>query len=132
MQMRYFIPERLIMKTMTSSSSELIAAKALADKKGRDIVIIEIGLKASFADYFVIASGGSERQIEALADEVDDKMAEAGIELKGREGKNTSGWILMDFGDVIVNVMTEEMRQKYNIEKVWGDCSFTKYEEGNE
>ena len=120
------------MTTMTSNSSEIIAAKALSDKKGHDIVIIEIGLKASFADYFVIATGSSERQIAALADEVDDKLAEAGVMLRGKEGQGSSGWILLDFGDIIVNVMTEEMRQKYNIEKVWGDCNFIKYEEGNE
>ncbi len=108
----------------------LLAANVLDNKKASDIVIIDISEKASFADYFVIASGGSERQIGALADEIDDRFAKEEIPLKNIEGKQTSGWILMDFGDVIINVLTSEMRERYNIERVWGDCNIIHYEEG--
>lgn len=108
-----------------------LGAKILDDKKAHDIVIIDIGTKATFADYFVIASGGNERQIGALADDVDDGFAKEGIISKGIEGQKESGWILMDFGDVIVNIFSDEMRSKYNIEKIWGDCDITEYNEGN-
>ena len=120
-------------KGMTESKSiALLAAETLDAKKARDIVLIDISEKASFADYFVIASGGSERQIGMLSEEVDDRFAKEGILLKSVEGKPASGWILLDFGDVIVNVLTAEMRERYNIEKVWGDCVCIQYEEGTE
>ena len=68
------------------------------------------------------------RQVNTLVDEVEDQFAKEGLLVKSIEGKN-SGWILMDFGDVIVNIFTKETREKYNIEKVWGDCSFLDVEE---
>ena len=114
---------------MTIKDYALLAGKTLSDKKAQDIVIIDIQEKASFADYFVIASGGSERQVNALVDDVEDAFAKEGIFVKSIEGKQNSGWILMDFGDIIVNVFTKEQREKYNIEKVWGDCNFIEVEE---
>jgi ribosome-associated protein len=107
-----------------SKETALLAVKVLDNKKGQDIVAIDIAVKSSFADYFVLASGTSERQISSLRDDIDDEFAKANITLKGIEGQPSSGWILMDFGDVIVNILTTEMRQRYNIEKVWGDCEF--------
>ncbi len=97
-------------------------ARQLDEKKASDVTIINISQKASFADYFVLASGGSDRQMGALVDVVEDLLEPEDIFPKSIEGKKTSGWILMDYGDVIVNVMTAEMREKYNIERVWGDC----------
>lgn len=114
---------------MTNRDYALLAAKTLSDKKGQDIVIIDIQEKAAFADYFVICSGTSERQINSLIDDVEDALAKEGILVKSIEGKNGSGWVLMDFGDVIVNLFTKEMREKYSIEKVWGDCQFIEAEE---
>lgn len=97
-------------------------AGMLDSKKAQDVTVIDIGLKASFADYFVIASGGSERQMSALVDNVEDMLEPLGVFPKSIEGKRASGWTLMDYGDVVVNVMTVEMREKYNLEKIWGDC----------
>ncbi len=114
---------------MTNKEYALLAGKVLSAKKGQDIVIIDIREKASFADYFVLSSGTSERQIETLADEVLDKMAENGLAVKAIEGKHGSGWILMDFGDIIINIFTGETREKYSIEKIWGDCKFIEVEE---
>ena len=114
---------------MTNRDYALLAAKTLSDKKAQDIIIIDIQEKAAFADYFVICSGTSERQINSLIDDVEDSFAKEGLFVKSIEGKNGSGWILMDFGDVIVNLFTKEMRDKYNIEKVWGDCQFIEVEE---
>lgn len=107
----------------------MLAAKAIDDKKGQDIVIIDIGTKAAFADYMIIASGGSERQVGAFCDEVEDKLAEQGVFVKSIEGKKNSGWILMDYGDIIVNLLTVDLREKYNIEKVWADCEFLNLED---
>ena len=101
--------------------AELIA-KTLNDKKAIDVIMIDISAKSSFADYFVIASGGSERQVAALVENVEDLMEPQGTFPKSVEGRKTSGWILMDYGDVVVNIMSIEMRERYNLEKVWGDC----------
>ena len=114
---------------MTNREYALLAAKTLSDKKAEDITVIDIQGKATFADYFVICSGSSERQVNSLTDEVEDRLAEAGLYVKSIEGKQGSGWILMDFGDIIVNLVTREMREKYSIEKVWGDCQFIEVED---
>ena len=103
-------------------------AKVLSDKKGIDVAVIDISPKASFADFFVLASGGSDRQVAALVESVEDLMEPQGVFPKSVEGRKTSGWILMDYGDVVVNVMTPEMREKYNIERIWGDCELTEVE----
>ena len=93
-------------------------------KKAVDILAIDIAEKASFADYLVVATGNSDRQVNALMDDVEDAFAKNDLFVKNVEGKHGSGWVLMDFGDIIVNIFTKEMREKYGIEKVWGDCTF--------
>ena len=104
-------------------------AKALLDKKAGDVLMIDISPKSSFADCFVMASAGSDRQLEALKEAVEDVLEPEGIFPKNVEGKKDSGWILMDYGDVIVNILTVEMREKYNIEKIWGDCEIIPMED---
>ena len=114
---------------MNSKKMAILAAKTLDSKKALDIICLDIESKSSIADYFILASGGSERQIKALSEEVDDQFAKEGLIVKSIEGKASSGWILLDFGDIIVSVLTIEMREKYNIEKVWGDCEILNWEE---
>lgn len=114
---------------MNNKDFALLAARTLDNKKAIDIEVIDIAEKSGFADFLVIATGGSERQVATLVDEVEDRFAEEGQLVKGIEGRQGSGWVLMDFGDIIVNVFTKEMREKYNIEKVWGDCTFLEWEE---
>ncbi len=107
---------------MEPKELSLKVAKLLDDRKAIDVTVIDISPKASFADYFVMASAGSDRQMGALVDNVEDMLEPEGIFPKSVEGKKSSGWILMDYGDVVINVMTAEMREKYNIERIWGDC----------
>ncbi len=107
---------------MEPKELSLKVAKLLDDRKAIDVTVIDISPNASFADYFVMASAGSDRQMGALVDNVEDMLEPAGIFPKSVEGKKSSGWILMDYGDVVINVMTAEMREKYNIERIWGDC----------
>ena len=109
-------------KGLDSRETAIMAARILNNKKGIDIKIIDIGEKSSFADYLVMASGTGERQIGTLADYVEDGLAGEGVTVRNIEGKKESGWILMDYGDIIVNILTREMRERYNIEKVWADC----------
>ena len=98
------------------------AVRALSNKKAANIMVIDVREKSSFADYLVLATGGSIRQLNALVDEVEDKIAKYDIMPRAIEGKQNSDWLLMDYADVVINVLTEESREKYNIEKVWGDC----------
>jgi iojap-like protein len=114
---------------MSSKEIAIKLAELLNSKKAEDIVVIDIAEKSSFADFLVVASGTSDRHIESLIDDVEDLAAQDGVPTKGIEGKNGTGWILLDLGDVIVNIFSREMRSKYNIEKVWADCEMTHLEE---
>ncbi|MDD6043513.1 MAG: ribosome silencing factor [Eubacteriaceae bacterium] len=114
---------------MNNKEYALLAANKLNEKKAVDITIIDISEKASFADYMVIASGNSDRQVNSLVDDVEDAFAKEELFAKSIDGKNGSGWVLMDFGDIVVNIFTKETREKYSIEKVWGDCTFIDIEE---
>lgn len=98
------------------------AVRALSNKKAVNIMVIDVREKSSFADYLVLATGGSIRQLNALVDEIEDKIAKYDLMPRAIEGKQNSDWLLMDYVDVVVNVLTEDSREKYNIEKVWGDC----------
>ena len=111
-----------------SRTFAVFAAQVLDDKKGFDIVVLDVGSQSMFADYLIIAAGGSERQINALASEVEDRSEKNGRFVKHIEGKNGSGWILMDYGDVVINLMVESMREKYNLEKIWSDCEQIEWE----
>ena len=100
----------------------LAAAKALDSKKGRDIKVLEIDKITTLADYFVICSGGSNTQINALCDEVEKKMEAVGETVHHREGYRGDSWIVMDFCGVMVHVFTEEQRKFYDLERLWGDA----------
>ena len=106
-----------------------IAYDALDDKLAEDIKIIDIRSISVLADYFLIAHGNSDSQVNALVENVEEQLHKAGYPLKEREGQASGKWVLMDFGDVIVNLFTKEMREKYSIEKIWGDCDFIEVEE---
>ena len=95
-----------------------IAVKALDSKKAKDIDAIKIGDLTIIADYFLIASGTSSTQVKALADEVEFKLSEAGVEPDHIEGRAT-GWILLDYGSVVVHVFHEETRHFYDLERHW-------------
>ena len=113
---------------MDNKELALLAARLLDSKKARDISIIDIAEKSGFADYFVIATAGSARQIGALCDEVEDSLAKENIFADHKEGRGETGWVLLDYGDVIVNVFTAEQRDHYQIEKVWIDCPQVEFE----
>lgn len=98
-----------------------IACKAIDDKKGQDIKIIDIHNVSVISDYFVIASGTNSNQVQAIVDNVEEQLGRAGFEAKQIEGNRNSSWILMDYGDVIVHVFDEENRLFYDLERIWRD-----------
>ena len=106
----------------TPKELALLAAKALSDKKGKEIRVLEIAELTTLADYFVLATGSSNTQINALVDNVEKVLTEeAGEEPLHREGYRGGTWVLMDFGCVVVHVFTAETRSFYDLERLWQD-----------
>lgn len=108
---------------MENKSMEMakLAIEALEDKKAEDIRVIDISEVSVIADYFLIAGGSNRSQIQALCDNVDEKLGRAGYPSKQIEGYDTANWILMDFGDVIVHIFDKENRLLYDLERIWRD-----------
>ena len=92
---------------------------AVSDKQAEDVLLLDIRNVASFADYFVIASGTANRQIQAIIEAVEQAVKAEGVKPIGREGKPDSGWVLLDYGDVIVHIFAPEEREFYDLEGLW-------------
>lgn len=102
----------------------------LSDKKAQDITIIEVTKLTSVADYMIIACGRSTTQVRALAENVEDTLAQRGIEPRRKEGYREGRWALVDYGDVIVHIFLDDVRLFYCLEELWGkDDNITKFEE---
>ena len=99
-----------------------IAVKALEDKKGEDIRVLDIREISTLADYFILVSGKNRNQLQAMADEVEEKLGKENIPIKHIEGYDEAGWILMDYGDVVIHLFDQENREFYQLEKIWGDA----------
>ena len=99
-----------------------ICVKALEDKKGTDIKVLNIGGISPLADYFVIATGNNRNQMQAMSDEVCEKLAAQKIWAKHIEGYDSANWILIDFSDFIVHIFNPESRDFYNLERIWRDA----------
>lgn len=102
-----------------------IIANAAKEKKALDIKILNVGSVSPITDSFVVCTGNSTTQVKAIADEIEEKMSEAGYEIHHREGYRTARWILLDFGNVIAHVFFNEDREFYNIEKLWSHVEET-------
>lgn len=98
------------------------AWEALDDKKADNIVILNIGEVSVIADYFIIASGGSPSQINALVDSVEEKLSELNVKPVNIEGIQNASWVLMDYGDIIIHIFSKNDREFYNLERIWADC----------
>lgn len=98
-----------------------VAVNELEDKLGEDITVLDITGISVMADYFIIATAKNVRHARSLADDVDQKMSKMGFELKKREGERESGWILMDYNDLIIHIFDREQRLFYDLERIWSD-----------
>jgi ribosome-associated protein len=105
---------------MNAAETTRIAVAALEDVKGKDITVLQVGHLTQLFETMVIATGDSSRHVSALADNVREKIKEAGGEVLGTEGGKTSDWVLVDAVDVIIHVMHPTARQHYNLEELWG------------
>ena len=110
----------------TKIPAEVLArriADIAADKKAVDIVLLDIRPVSYVADYFLICTGESDRQIKAIIDALRDTLGKEGVKPVRSEGTSASGWILLDYGDIVVHVFSPTMRSYYLLEKVWGNAS---------
>jgi ribosome-associated protein len=111
------------------ASEEIVqwVVKGMQEKKAQEIVVMDLrGVTNAFTDFFVICSGTSDTQIEAIADSVDKEVWESGkIHVHAMEGKANREWILMDYYDVIVHVFLKDKRTFFKLEELWGDAVFT-------
>jgi ribosome-associated protein len=100
-----------------------IAAEAAADKKAMDVVAMFVGDLLVVTDYFVVATGANDRQVSAIADQVEEQLrVKCGIKPIGREGERENTWVLLDFGDLVVHVFQPSEREFYRLEKLWSDA----------
>jgi ribosome-associated protein len=103
------------------------AVDAASDKKASDVLLLDIREVTTFADYFVICNGSNRRQIQAIADAVDEQLTTQGARLSHREGDGETGWILLDFGDVIIHVLGPKEREYYDLERLWSEAKTIVY-----
>lgn len=110
--------------TATANGREMaqIAALAADAKSGDDIVALDVSDPLPLVDVFLLVTGRNERNVAAIADEVEEKLLEAGHKRLRREGRQESRWVLLDFGDLVVHVFHEEERVYYGLERLWKDC----------
>jgi ribosome-associated protein len=99
-----------------------IAAAAADSKQAEDLVALDVSGPLPLTDIFLLASGRNERNVLAVASEVEDKLNEAGVKTLRREGRSEGRWVLLDFGDLVVHVFHEEDRMYYSLERLWKDC----------
>jgi ribosome-associated protein len=110
--------------TATTNGKEMaqIAALAADAKGGNDLVALDVSEPLPLVDVFLLVTGRNERNVAAIADEVEEKLLEAGHKRLRREGRQESRWVLLDFGDLVVHVFHEEERVYYGLERLWKDC----------
>jgi ribosome-associated protein len=118
-------------KTAANESREraVAAARAAASKLGADIVILDVRNLIVITDYFVIATGGTERQVRTIVEAVEKALKDAGERPVRREGQSEGRWVLLDYVDVVVHVLAEEERGYYDLERLWRDAPTLEWEE---
>jgi ribosome-associated protein len=99
-----------------------IAVQAAENKKAVDVTVLDISNVTIIADYFIICSGRSNTQVQAIAESIQEELKKEGVLAMRREGFREASWVLLDYGDVIVHVFQEKERQFYNLERLWGDA----------
>lgn len=99
-----------------------LGVAAAADRKAHDLVVLDIGKVSSFADYFILCHGTSDRQVRAIADGIDEVLRASGVRPLSIEGEVKGQWVLLDYGDLIFHIFLEDRRRFYALERLWGDA----------
>jgi len=104
-----------------------LAADVAYEKKASDVLLLDIRDVSTIADYFVICSGNNTRQIAAIADALDEELEKQGAHVLHREGDAATGWVLLDFGDIIVHIFGAKEREYYRLERLWNEAKTVVY-----
>ncbi len=123
MRERDLVSERIgSLKAMSPRSRAVLFARLAVDFKALDLVVLDVTGLSSFADFFVICSGKSSRQVQGIADNIQESLRKEGVRPLGIEGHREGQWVLMDYGDVIVHVFYEPVRLLYDLESLWSEA----------
>ena len=114
---------------MTEQEKCRVIQAAADDKKARDIVQMDMVGLMSTNDYFIICSANTATQVRAIADNIEEKMEEAGVNFLHKEGYREGEWVLLDYGDTVAHIFQQDAREYYALERLWGDAKLTPYEE---
>ena len=114
---------------MTSLELANAIADAASDKKARDIVLMNMEKLTPTTDYFMVCDAGSTTQVRAIADNIEEKLQEKGLDYLHREGYREGEWVLLDYGDCVAHIFLQESREYYSLETLWGDAELTPYED---
>ena len=107
---------------MSSKEKALLCARSAIEKKAENVKILDLSLLSGFTEYFVICSGTSDRQVQAITDTVESEMRRIGSKLYSSEGYGDGRWVLMDLGDVVAHVFLDALREYYDLESLWKDA----------
>ncbi len=110
------------MARLTAEHKAQRAARAAIDKKAIDLVVLDVQGLSSVADYFLVCSGRSTPHVKTISDAIRDELKEEGSRPLHAEGQAESGWLLLDYGDVLMHVFLEDTRAYYALERLWGDA----------
>lgn len=103
-----------------SRETALLCVRFALEKKAYDLVVLDVGALTSLANYFIICTGRSDTQVQAIAQSIDESLGKMGRHPLSREGYSTGHWVLIDYGDVIVHIFYEPVREYYDLERLWG------------
>ena len=107
------------MTPVSARDKALLCAKFALEKKAYDLVLMEVGALTSLADYFLICTGRSDTQVQAIAQGIEDNLARAGMRPLSVEGLTRSQWVVLDYGDVVIHVFYEPVREFYDLDRLW-------------
>ncbi|MCA1829982.1 MAG: ribosome silencing factor [Actinomycetota bacterium] len=112
----------------TPRTAAVRAARAASEKQATDIRVLDVSDLIAITDFFVIASGRTDRQVRAIADAIEEDLRKSGLKPVRREGEREMRWLLLDYADIVVHIFTEEDRAYYELERLWKDAPDVKWE----